>query len=84
VLAVLKERPVLIRVRFARNVLGRRAGAVDWVEATPIVDALVDNGSLRWMDSPGETLFSRDLMKTIGMDVESPGNDDESPGDESP
>lgn len=76
---MLKERPMRIRVRFARNVLGRRAGAVDWVEATPIVDALVDNGSLRWLDSPGEALFSRELRKTIGVDDESPGSGDESP-----
>lgn len=59
-----------VRVRFARNVLGRRAGQVDWVEATPIVEALVDNGSLRWIDRP----LSDELLKTVGMvDEESPG-----------
>lgn len=41
-----------VRVRFNRNIMGRRAGQVDWVEATPMVETLVRVGMLRWLDAP--------------------------------
>lgn len=41
-----------VRVRFNRNVMGRRAGEVDWVEATPMVETMVRVGMLRWLDAP--------------------------------
>lgn len=41
-----------VRVRFNRNVMGRRAGQVDWVEATPMVETLVRVKFLTWLDAP--------------------------------
>jgi hypothetical protein len=41
-----------VRVRFLRNVMGYRAGETDWVEATPLVELLVQRGHVRWLDQP--------------------------------
>ena len=57
-----------IRVRFNRNVLGRRAGTTDWVEATPIVEKLVENGYLKWLDRPVEEPVVEVLPEVILID----------------
>jgi hypothetical protein len=41
-----------VRVRFLRNVLGYKTGEIDWVDATPLVEQLVERGYLRWLDAP--------------------------------
>lgn len=43
---------MLVRVQFNRNVLGYRAGTEARIEATPLVDQLVANGYLTWLDKP--------------------------------
>jgi hypothetical protein len=60
-----------VRVRFNRNVLGRKAGTVDMVEATPMVETLVRVGYLKWLDEPAD----EPVVERSGWDDPAPDED---------